>query len=109
MSVDVTVKAEMTATFFGMFGASLGVSTTTGYDWTSVSESTMNEQVTIEVKAHVDPGYILQIKQAEGKCDGSHAKTELFKIVHIEGKTGKIVKEEYEKTLPDGSVIKLDM
>ena len=89
----------MEASYFGLFSASIGVSVETGYDWTEVSESTKNEQVTVEVKATVRPGYILQIKQATGKCGDNKANTELFKIVHIEGKSGKVMKEDYEWTL----------
>ncbi len=98
MSIDTTIEASMKASFFGLFEASLGVSTTTGYDWTHTTDVTMSEQVTVEVKASVKPGFILQIKQAVGKCGGSQAKTELFKIVHIEGKSGRIAQVEYEWT-----------
>ena len=67
MSIDSTIEASMEASFFALFSATLGTSVTTGYDWTEVSESTKNEQITVEVKASVRPGYILQIKQATGK------------------------------------------
>ena len=50
------------------------------------------------MKSTVRPGYILQIQQATGSCGDSHSNTELFKIVHIEGKTGEIVEEELEWT-----------
>ena len=99
MSIDSTIEASLKADFFGLFGLTLGTSVTTGYDWTEVSESTKNEQVTVEVKATVRPGYILQIKQATGKCGDNKSNTELFKIVHIEGKSGKVMKEDYEWTL----------
>ncbi len=108
MSVDVTVSASMKASFWGIFEASLGVSATTGYDWTHATDVTMSEQVTVEVKASVRPGFILQIKQAVGECGGSQAKTELFKIVHIDGKTGSIVREEYERTFANGTVVKIN-
>ena len=99
MSIDSTIESSMEASYFGLFSASIGVSVETGYDWTEVSESTKNEQVTVEVKATVRPGYILQIKQATGKCGDNKSNTELFKIVHIEGKSGKVMKEDYEWTL----------
>ena len=105
MSIDSTIEASMEAQFFGLFGLTLGTSVTTGYDWTKVSESTKNEQITVEVKASVRPGYILQIKQATGKCGDNRSNTELFKIVHIEGKSGKVMKEDYEWTLPDGTTL----
>ena len=98
MSIDATVSASMEASFFGLFGTELGVSATTGYDWTETTEATKNEQITIEVKSSVRPGYILKIQQAMGKCGDSYSNTELFKILHIEGKTGEIVKEELEWT-----------
>ncbi len=68
----------------------------------------MSEEVTIEVNSIVNPGYILQIKQASGFCGHSSAKTELFKIVHVEGKTGKVVKEEYEWTFKNGTTLKAE-
>ena len=107
MSVDVTVEASLRASFWKIFEAGIGVSETTGYDWTTTSDAAMAEQVTVEVKTTVDPGYILQIKQAVGKCGDSNSKTELFKIVHIEGKTGRIVKEEFERTIPDKNAVKV--
>ena len=91
-----------------MFEETIGISMSTGYDWTHTSEETMSEEETFEVNTTVPPGFILQIKQAQGECGGSTAKTELFKIVHIEGKTGRIVKEEFERTLPNGQTIKIE-
>ena len=99
MTIDSTIESSMEASYFGLFSASIGVSVETGYDWTEVSESTKNEQVTVEVKATVRPGYILQIKQATGKCGDNKSNTELFKIIHIEGESGKIMEEYYEWTL----------
>ena len=97
MSIDATIQASMESSFFGLFSASVGVSVTTGYDWTQTTEATKSEQVTIEVRSTVGPGYILQIQQATGLCGGSYSNTELFKILHIEGKTGKVIKEELNK------------
>ena len=94
MSIDSTIEASMEASFFSLFAATLGTSVTTGYDWTEASESTKNEQITVEVKASVRPGYILQIKQATGKCGDNRSNTELFKIIQakklMHGKTSKI-------------------
>ena len=98
MSIDATVSASIETSFFDLFGTQLGVSATTGYDWTETTEATKNEQITIEVKSSVRPGYILQIQQAMGTCGDSYSNTELFKILHIEGETGEIVKEELEWT-----------
>ena len=38
---------------------------------------------------------ILIIEQAVGHCDTSSVKTEMFKIIHKDGKTGEILKIEY--------------
>merc|ERR1719320_1528937 len=38
MSIDTTVEAELQAQFWGIFSGSLGVSETTGYDWTQTSD-----------------------------------------------------------------------
>ena len=82
MSVDTTVEAEMAAQFFGMFSGGLGVSESTGYDWSSTSEAAKSEQVTVTVEAEAPPGLVLVIEQATGSCDDSEVRTEQFRTSH---------------------------
>ena len=82
MSVDTTVKAEMAAQFWGMFSGGLGVSQTTGYDWSRTSEAAKSEQVTVTVEAEAPPGLVLVIEQATGTCEDSHVRTEQFRTSH---------------------------
>ena len=56
MKVDITVEAELKAEFFDIFSADIGVSATTGYDWTHATDSTKSEQTTITVEAEAPPG-----------------------------------------------------
>merc|ERR1711976_340715 len=39
MSISVGVSASMSASYFGLFSASLEVSATTGYDWSQTTET----------------------------------------------------------------------
>jgi Zn-dependent M16 (insulinase) family peptidase len=56
MSIDTTIKDQMSADYFELFSASLGMSESTGYNWIETSDTTMNEQMSIEVRAEVSPG-----------------------------------------------------
>ena len=82
MSVDTTVEAEMAAQFWGMFSGGLGVSESTGYDWSRTSEAAKSEQVTVTVEAEAPPGLVLVIEQATGSCEESHVRTERFRTSH---------------------------
>ena len=55
-SIDVSVEAELTAEFWGLFSSTLGTSVTTGYDWSHVSTETQSKQITVAVTATVPPG-----------------------------------------------------
>jgi hypothetical protein len=41
MSVDVTVKNEMSSKFFDIFSEKIGISVSTGYDWSYASSETV--------------------------------------------------------------------
>ena len=114
--MDITVEAELKAEFFDIFSADIGVSVTTGYDWTHATDSTKSEQTTITVEAEAPPGkylgyllmnwicsniligLVLKIEQAVGQCDGSQARTEMFRTSHY-NKTGSIVSQVTEKLI----------
>ena len=104
MSVDVTVKYEMEAKFFDLFSEKLGVSISTGYDWSEVSSETVSEEEHFEINAIAPKGYVLKIEQAVGHCDGNVAKTELFKIQHIDP-NGKVAKTQFQKMFRNGTIV----
>merc|ERR1711997_73010 len=108
MSIDTAIEASLSTSFFEFFDASLGVSVTTGYDWTQTSRSTKSEAHSFGVQIDVPPGYIVIIDGAVGDCDGSVAKTELFRITSYDS-AGKLVKEEYEKTFANGTTMPFQM
>ena len=73
MSISVGVSYSMSASYFELFrlkivfyfhhfflidfvSESLEVSATTGYDWSQTTETTMNEQTTIELQATAPAG-----------------------------------------------------
>lgn len=107
MSIDVTIKEEIKESFFDIFSSTIGVSVSTGYDWSHTTSVTKSELEQFEVNAIAPPGYVLNIEQVIGHCGGSEAKTELFRISHTDAK-GNIVKTFYEKTLPGGKTVHFD-
>ena len=56
MSIDVTIEEELSAEFFDLFSAKIGMSIKTGYDWHSVSTETKSKQTTITVDGTVPAG-----------------------------------------------------
>jgi len=107
MSLDVTVKAAMEAKFFDFFSEKIGVSVSTGYDWSYVSSETVSKEESIEIKGTAPAGYVLRIEQAIGHCDGNKAKTELFRITHTNAE-GIVVYEKYQKMFRNGTIVILD-
>ena len=106
MSLDYTVKAKLTVEFFELFSEGIAVSSSTGYDWTSVSSETINVEETVTIKTQAKAGLVTRIEQAVGHCGGSTAKTELFRISDID-RHGKIVQQDYVKMFNNGSSITL--
>ena len=104
MGVSSEVSAAIQAGMFATM-ASLGVSSTTSYDWTAASDETMAEEESFEVLAVVPVGKVLYIEQAVGHCNGKTAKTELFKLYHTDGK-GRVIEEWYERHFRNGTVIR---
>ena len=56
MSIDITIEEELSAQFFDLFDAKIGMSEKTGYDWRSVSTETKSKQTTITVDGTVPAG-----------------------------------------------------
>ena len=55
MSIDSSIEYSMTAKFFDMFEESLGISVTTGYDWSKTSSQAKSETESFTVSAQVPP------------------------------------------------------
>jgi len=81
MSVDATISYEVKAGFFGLFEARLGVSVTTGYDWSETSSQAQSETKEFTVSTEVPGGRMIQIQQTKGQCGGSEVNTEMFRNV----------------------------
>jgi len=95
MSIDSTIEYSMHAGFFDMFSEDLGISQTTGYDWTHTSSQAQDETETFKVEATVPPYTLLQIQGAEGNCGDNNVKTELFKSITLDGE-GNVLSEKVE-------------
>jgi len=96
MSIDQTIEEELSAQFFDLFGSSIGISVTTGYNWEHVSSETQDVAVGISVDAEAPAGMVLTIEQAVGHCDGSSAKTEMFRTSTY-SKDGTLVSRKVER------------
>ena len=54
MSIDETIEYAMSESFFGMFSKEIGMSSTTGYDWTHTSSEAKSETEEFNLEATVD-------------------------------------------------------
>jgi len=70
-SVSATVEAEMKKAFFNIFDVTLGVSVTTGYDWSQTTTEDQMEEREFENQILVPSGGCVEIFQAVGKCGES--------------------------------------
>jgi len=95
MSIDVSIEEAMEASYFTLLSETLGISASTGYDWTRTSSETKSEEHSYEVDTDVPPGTIVMIDGAIGRCGGSTSKTELFKISSYDTE-GRLLEEKYE-------------
>jgi len=81
MSISNSISAEVKAGFFDIFEASLGVSVTTGYNWSETSTAAKSETRKIIDSIQVPGGRVITIQQAKGYCGGSEVNTEMFRNV----------------------------
>ena len=84
----------------------LGVSVSTGYDWTKVSSEVKEDEESIEVKVSVPPGKVLYVKQVVGLCDGNTAKTEMFQLSEASDVGGR---PGHQRAANNGNTELLDM
>jgi len=80
--VSITVEKEVSASFFDLFGAKIGVSGTTNFNWRKTDTRTRSRSEQVEVQQEVPAGKSLYIQQAVGRCGGSTVYTQLTKIVN---------------------------
>merc|ERR1712136_306247 len=104
MHWDTTIEYAMHAGFFNMFSEDLGISVTTGYDWTHVSSQAQSETESFTVESTVPPYTMLTIQGAEGNCresggDNNNVKTELFKSITVDTE-GNVLSEKIDKFDP---------
>merc|ERR1712064_222228 len=64
MSIDATIEYAMSASFFSFFSEELGISVSTGYDWTHTSSEAKSETQEFKVETVVNPHSILIIEGA---------------------------------------------
>jgi len=95
MSIDTTIEYSMSASFFSFFSEELGVSVSTGYDWTQTSSEAKSETEEFKVETVVSPHSILIIEGAEGNCGGNNVKTELFRFTSTDA-AGNIISQTLE-------------
>ena len=86
-TVDASVSATLTASFFGIFEAAASTTFSTGYNWQKTSYEAMSEVSTFNIEAEIPAGKALKIEQARGLCGGNSVRTDMFKTTEI--KTGK--------------------
>jgi len=99
MSIDATIEAAMSESFFGMFSSVIGLSSTTGYDWNNTSSAARSETKTFDEEAVVDAHSLLIIEGAEGECGGNNVKTELFRFTTINA-NGKVTNQTLKPDKP---------
>ncbi|KAL9986717.1 hypothetical protein ACROYT_G000903 [Oculina patagonica] len=92
-SASVTVSGEVGFDVLEVFSVKLGVSGTTGFDWSSSSTASSFQQRSYEISVPVDGGDEVNVYQVIGECDnddGTKYTVETTKY-EIRDKGGKVV------------------
>ena len=89
-SSSITVSGEVGANILEVFSLKLGVSSTTGFDWSSSSTSGSFEQRSYEISVPVDSGDEVNVYQVVGECANSDGTKYNVKTTRYEtrGKDG---------------------
>ena len=66
MKIDASIEAEFKTSLFDIFETKLGVSVTTGFDWSHAGSKVCDSIVEIDVITTVQPGKFLKVQQAVG-------------------------------------------
>lgn len=85
-STSFTVSGELGASILKIFSANLGLSRTTGFDWSSSSSSTSVEQVSHEVTVEVNENDEVLVYQVIGECKNSDGTKYTLKTGRYETK-----------------------
>ena len=90
-STSFTVSSEVGASVLKIFSVKLGLSATTGFDWSSSSTATSVEEVKHEVSVEVNPGDEVHLYQVIGECENSDGTKYTLKTGRYEtrGKNGE--------------------
>ena len=70
-STSISVSGEVGANILEVFSVKLGVSATTGFDWSSSSTAGSFEQRSYEISVPVDPGDEVYVYQVIGECENT--------------------------------------
>lgn len=81
ISISKRVEGEVSGGFWKIFGAGVGISKETGYDWTAVSKIAMSETTTTQVKITVPAHQKLQLQRTVGQCGHSVVSTEMMRAI----------------------------
>lgn len=95
MGIDYTIEETISAGLFDIFGVDLGISATTSYDWTHVTEKTQQNVITVTASLTAQPGETVILEQALGQCGGEEPRTEMFKQTAT-NKDGEVISIKYE-------------
>ena len=90
-STSFTVSGEVGASILKIFSVKLGLSATTGFNWSSSSTATSIEEVKHEVSVEVNPGDEVHVYQVVGECANSDGTKYTLKTGRYEtrGKNGE--------------------
>ena len=81
MKIDTSIEAEFKTSLFDIFETKLGVSATTGFDWTHAGSKVYDSIVEIDVITTVQPGKFLKVQQAVGMVNDLAGFVQFFSLV----------------------------
>ena len=81
MKIDTSIEAEFKTSLFDIFEAKLGVSVTTGFDWSHAGSKVYDSIVEIDVITTVQPGKFLKVQQAVGMVNDLAGFVQFFSLV----------------------------
>ena len=92
-SSSITVSGEVGADVLDIFSVKLGISSTTGFDWSSSSTSGSFEQRSEEISVPVNSGDEVNVYQVVGECENTDGTKYTVKTTRYEtrGKDGETV------------------
>ena len=95
------MSGEVGATIRKIFSVKLGLSATTGFDWSSSSTATSVEEVKHEVSVEVNPGDEVRVYQVVGECENSDGTKYTLKTGRYETRAKNGEKMETSEIPPE--------